>query len=63
MSQELWGCYNKEVKSSYQVQDGWTLDGRRIMKDYVSVNSVNCKYTKENSADLKCGDCKHKQKH
>jgi hypothetical protein len=60
MSQELWGCYNRELKSSYQVQDGWTTDGRRVMREHNFVNSVNCVYAKATLTDPKCGNCKHK---
>ncbi len=58
------GCYNRTPLNTYQVQDGWTKDGRRIMKEHRDVFVVNgklpCKYKLDHPGDKKCDGCSHK---
>ncbi len=57
------GCHNrKDAAKSYLVQDGWTGDGRRIMKEHADIFAVNgmpCKYKNEHPDDKACRGCRH----
>jgi len=53
-------CHNrKPFKDSLMVQDGWTEDGRRIMKEIPFRLSMNCEWSKEHDNE-RCDGCKHK---
>jgi hypothetical protein len=58
------GCHNRVPSSTYLVQDGWTEDGRRIMKAHKDVFVVDgellCKYKNEHPNDSGCDGCKLK---
>lgn len=57
----LYGCHNRDpYKTSVPVQDGWTKDGRRIMKDAPNQMAPDCRYTltELGRQDQGCTGCK-----
>jgi len=55
------GCHNRQpFKQELQVQDGWTEDGRRVMKQIPFRMSNECEWSKEHDDD-KCTSCRWKQ--
>jgi len=53
-----YGCYNRPpLHETLEVQEGWTEDGKRIMKTIPFVMSMECEYRKDHN-DPKCGGCK-----
>lgn len=56
---DLNGCHNRApLKKTLMVQDGWTEDGRRIMKEIPFAMSTDCRHDKR-STDPRCKGCKH----
>jgi hypothetical protein len=54
----------KDAAKSYLVQDGWTKEGRRIMREHTDIFAVNgmpCKYKNEHPDDEACRGCRHRQ--
>lgn len=56
-----YGCFNRpEYKAERQVQDGWTDDGRRLMKTIPDPMRKDCHYgqTEFGRNDPRCAGCK-----
>lgn len=54
----LHGCHNwPEPFPFYEVQNGWTEDGRRIMELIPATGSKECRYDYK-ATDSQCNGCK-----
>lgn len=61
----LHGCYDRApFVATVQVQDGWTADQRRIMREIPSFGSKDCEYAKSGlgATDPGCAGCKWRNK-
>jgi hypothetical protein len=57
----LHGCHGREpFAQTVQVQDGWSADQRRIMKEIPSFGSPQCEYVRSGlgATDPGCAGCK-----
>ena len=59
-SDQPYGCHNepRDAIAFYDMQDGWTPDGRRITRSWPVLPSVaRCLYDRSNE-DVRCRGCR-----
>lgn len=58
---QLRGCHNRpDYRTEVQVQDGWTVDGRRNIGVVPHAMTKDCRYSLHNDHQ-RCAGCRHKQ--
>jgi len=54
------GCYNRQLKDTLEVQDGWNPDGTRHMKTIPNEMTKDCRYDAR-ATNPRCAGCQEQR--
>ena len=54
-----WGCWNREIKDTYRVKDGFDIDGKMRFVNLPFILTKECVFSKDHPNDRSCIGCKN----